>query len=167
MDFRSRRTGEHYPLRQGEPIPEKKVGNIIADDPDLVAFEYSGSVYVEDGDGSRYTLTNADGSTQELEISDALDTSGPGPDEEEMEGKEFRNVEVVVDGAVDFFESYDNNDDESIAEIRDSLVKRYGKIAEDFLGITKSGFFDVAKADLSKAPTFGNPSITGGDTGGI
>ena len=101
----------------------------------IVKFEQIGSPYVEDGDGALYKVTMGDGRTAEVEFSDALDNSeGPFEDEDLDEDAEYRNVYVVWDGAVDFAEDYNANKPDQVAEIKASLIERYGDIARDWLG---------------------------------
>jgi len=125
-------------------------GTIIRDSPEIVGFDYMKSVYVEDGSGSLYAVRRADGSTSEVEMSDALDTeAGDEGDEGMNEDHEYRNIRVVWDGAVDFEEGYDGLSDDSMNEVKRSLIKRYGKIAEDFLGTTEAQINEVIRGTQS------------------
>lgn len=50
----------------------------------------------------------------------------------------MHNISVVWDGAVDFQESYDANDETDRMKIKKSLIGRFGKIGEDFIGLSAS-----------------------------
>lgn len=130
-------------FKAGRPLP-KPVGKIIANEPAIVDYEDAGSLYVEDGSGQRYIVKYADGHTAEVEFSDQFDAEAstdeeeieenPRIEEEEQNATQMYNVTVVWDGAVDFAESYDaNNERDRLGVIKD-LIARYGKIAEDFVG---------------------------------
>jgi hypothetical protein len=95
--------------------------------------EPAGSVYVEDGEGSRYIVTFGDGRKAEVEFTDVADYEAGTIEEGTGSEIEPRNVQVVFDGAVDFFEGYDAADPKSIKEIRRDLIKRYGKLAKEWL----------------------------------
>lgn len=149
-------------------------GKIIKGDPEIIGFEDAGSIYVEDGSGERYTVKYADGSTAEVEFYDAFD-----PDSSD-ENTQSYNMTVVWDGAVDFSESYDANSDDSVDGMRHAIVARYGKIGEDFVGITAQeinakitgtqtprsqenrGIFDTDDAEDILGGTKGTPSKESG-----
>jgi hypothetical protein len=131
--------GKTYPVTSTESQVTKF---IKAGTPEYIAmttiekFDYAGPVNVEDGDGSRYTVTMQDGSVHDVEISDVFDGGNNYDiDEEDAGDEEWGNVQVVWDGAVDFSEDYDRNSTVSVAEVRQSLIDRYGAIARDYLGV--------------------------------
>lgn len=163
MSYRTnRKTRGVFKLGTKDATPPP-MGTIIRDAPEIVGFEGVGSVYVEDGEGSRYTVKYADGHTSEVEISDALDTEGYGEDEASDEDHEYRNVRVVWDGAVDFEDGYDGNSEESKDEITRSLIKRYGKIAEDFLGTSEKDIDEKIRGTQTPASQL-NEGILDGAT---
>ncbi len=120
-------------------------GRVIPSEPTIVGFEESFPIPVEDGTGQRYIVKYSDGHTAEDEFSDAFDAESSEIGEEEVEQAEdveardpemVYNFRVVWDGAVDFSESYDSNNEGDRLALQKKLVKRYGKIAEAFLGNT-------------------------------
>ncbi len=121
------------------------VGKVISREPSIVGFDDLGSIYVEDGSGQRYSVQYSDGRIAEVEFSDAFDADSSETSEQDVEQaedvearepKEVYSIRVFWNGTVDFQESYDSNDDDARLKVSKTLVKRYGKIAEDFLGKT-------------------------------
>ena len=126
-------------------------GRIIESHPDIVSFESVGSVYVEDGSGQRYIVKYFDGRLAEVEFSDAFDAEssevseeevGQAEDNEDRDVKQVYTIRVVWDGTVDFEESYNANSEDERLKVSKTLIRRYGKIAEDFLGKTSSELED-------------------------
>ncbi len=149
MSFKTNRKS-----RKVFPVP---VGKVVASEPSIVSFEDAGSIYVQDRSGQRYVVKYSDGHTAEVEFSDAFDPEGSEISEQEQEHAEDveqrepvqnYSIRVVWDGAVDFQESYDSNDDDSRLKVSKSLVKRYGKLAEDFLGKTSSDLEEDLQARI-------------------
>ncbi len=152
MAFRTnRRKGGIF--KAGRPLP-LPVGKIIPNAPEIVSFEDAGSVPVEDGSGQRYIVRYADSHSAEVEFTDAFDPESSeesegeaewAEDVEEREPRMMYSIRVVWDGAVDFHESYDANDEDDRNGIMKDLIARYGKIAEDFTGISAVELDDKIK----------------------
>lgn len=151
-------------FKAGRPLPPP-IGKVIADAPEIVSYMDGGSVYVEDGNGNRYIVKYADGHTVDVEFSDAFDAEASEVDEQEEEQAEdvearepeqIYNIRVVWDGAVDFEESYNAEDVEDRFGVMKDLIGRYGKIAEDYLGISAMELDDQIKqrAEESKEESF-------------
>jgi hypothetical protein len=136
----NRKTGKHF-----------VIGNVIPSEPTIVSFEESFPIPVEDGTGQRYLVKYGDGHTVQVEFFDAFDAESSEVGEEEVEqaedveardAKQIYTLRVLWNGAVDFDESYDSNDSDARLRISKRLIKRYGKIAEDFLGKSSSELED-------------------------
>src|SRR5439155_16886440 len=133
-EFRTnRKTRKRFPV----------VGKVISREPSIVSFEDAGSIYVEDGSGHRYSVKCSDGHTVEVEFSDAFDSDSSEMSEQEVEQAEDvearepvqnYSVRVTWDGAIDFEESYNSADEDERLKLSKRLIKRYGKIAESYLG---------------------------------
>jgi len=133
-DFRSnRRTKKPFPV----------VGKVIRNSPEIVGFDDLGSFYVEDGSGQRYSVRYSDGHMVEVEFSDAFDSDSSevseeavadAEDKEAREPKQVYSIRVVWDGAVDFQDFYNSNDQDERLKLSKALIRRYGQIAESFLG---------------------------------
>jgi len=151
-------------FKAGRPLPPP-IGKVIKDSPEIVSYIDGGSVYTEDGNGNRYVVKYADGHTVDVEFSDAFDpeASESGEVEEEQaedvearEPEQIYNIRVVWDGAVDFAESYNAEDVGDRFGVMKNLIARYGKIAEEYLGISAMELDDQIKqrADEDKEESF-------------
>jgi len=120
----------------GRGMKSVKGYKLIAEKAEKIkSIEWIGAPYVEDGDGARYNVTMGDGSKHEVEFYDYFDHES-GMDESQ-EGEEVpqenRIIDVIWDGAVDYSDSYDDNDMRSYARVKRDLIKRYGKLARAWL----------------------------------
>jgi hypothetical protein len=163
MSYRTNRKNGGV-FKAGRPLPPP-VGKVIASSPEIVSYIDGGSVYVEDGSGNRYIVKYADGHTVDVEFTDAFDAEASEIDEQEEEQAEdvearepekIYNIRVVWDGAVDFSESYNAEDVSDRFGVMKDLIARYGKIAEDYLGLSAMELDDQIKqrAEEDKEESF-------------
>lgn len=114
--------GQAFPLDAIRRSRNKKVAKAVRELKQTLEkvygkAEYSGSVPVDDGSGSRYKVTRADGSKADVEVVTFRNFDDP----------RYENLQVIYDGAVDFEEGYHTQ--REMKEVVASAKKRYPELA--------------------------------------
>lgn len=132
--FRVRNPGQMGMAEYGRGMKSVKAYQLIKEKAEKIkSFEHDRSLYVDDGDADQYKVTFGDGRTIEVQFYDYFPQDGGYGEDEE--GSNDRSIDVIVEGALEYSDSYNPDSKRDVARAKRELIDAWGPVAKDWLGV--------------------------------